>query len=127
MNRGFFTGRVAKKPVFRNGGSEATPVCFFTLLNNEYAGKDAKGESVERKVAISFTAFGPKAKLIAEQSYEGDQLIVSYRVMNNDREKDGIVSYNFSFIVDEISFGAPGKIKRERLAKTKEDGSDNGL
>ena len=127
MNKGFFTGRVAKQPVLRNGGTDTTPVCFFTLLNNDFVGKDDKGASLERTVAISFTVFGNKAKLIAEQVCVGDQLIVCYRVMNNDREKDGAVTYNFSFIVDEFSFGAPGEIKRTRLAQAKETGCDNGL
>jgi len=125
MNRGFFTGRVAKQPVLRGGGS-ATQVCYFTLLKNEYAGKDDKGAAQERKVAISFTAFGKKAELISEQVSAGDQLIVGYRVANNDREQNGVVAYNFSFIVEEFDFGAPGEIKRGRLAHAKGNGSDYG-
>jgi single-strand DNA-binding protein len=108
----------------RGGGT--TQVCYFTLLKNEFAGKDDKGDSQERKVAISFTAFGKKAELISEQVCAGDQLIVGYRVANNDREQNGAVTYNFSFIVEEFDFGAPGEIKRGRLAQAKENGSDQG-
>ncbi len=116
MNQGTFTGRVAKAPNFRDGGR--TPVCYFTLIRNEYAGRDGEsGEARERKVAISFTAFDKKAKAIADNVYVGDQLIVSYRVANNDREQAGEVEYGFSFIVDDFEFGAPGELKREKLAQ----------
>ena len=118
MNKGTFTGRVAKAPNFRDGGR--TPVCYFTLIRNEYAGKDEEtGDTHERKVAIPFTVFGKKAKAIADNVYVGDQLIVEYRLVNNDREQAGEVEYGFSFIVDDFEFGAPGELKREKLAQNK--------
>ena len=116
MNKGFFTGRIAKTPIFRDGGK--TPVCYFTLILNEYAGKDEGGENQERKVAIPFTAFGKKGTAIAEHAYVGDQLIIQYRLANNDREQNDQVDYGFSFIVDEFDFGAPGELKREKRAQT---------
>ena len=115
MNKGFFTGRVAKSPIFRDAGK--TPVCYFTLILNEYAGKDDGGQDVERKVAISFTAFGKKAQVIAEHALVGDQLIVLYHLANNDREQNNQMEYGFSFIVDEFDFGAPGEAKRDKLNK----------
>ncbi|MBY0365157.1 MAG: single-stranded DNA-binding protein [Burkholderiaceae bacterium] len=116
MNQGTFTGRVAKAPNFRDGGK--TPVCYLTLIRNEYAGRDEEsGDVNERKVAIPFTVFGKKAKAIADNAYVGDQLIVSYRLANNDREVEGGTEYGFSFIVDDFEFGAPGELKRDKLAQ----------
>jgi len=120
MNKGFFTGQLAKAPVFRNGGK--APVCYFTLICNEYAGTDQGGDAQERKVAIPFTAFGAKAKAINEHVFVGDQLMIEYRLANNDREMEGQTEYGFSFILDDFDFGAPGKIKREKLAQTQQRG-----
>lgn len=115
-NKGTFTGRVAKAPNFRDGGR--TPVCYFTLIRNEYAGKDEGGDATERKVAVPFTVFGAKAKAIADHVYVGDQLIVDFRLVNNDREMaGGDTEYGHSFIVDEFEFGAPGELKRAKLAQ----------
>jgi len=107
MNKGIFVGRLAKEARFN--GTEKSVMCRFTLIDNEYAGKDGKGDAVERKVAIPFTAFGKTAKVINEHVAVGDQLIVSYRVQNNDYEKDGVMTYGFSFVVDEFEFGAKKK------------------
>ena len=116
MNAGSFVGRVAKAPVFRDGGK--TPVCFFTLIRNEYAGTDdSTGEISERKVAVPFTLFGKRAKAIAENCYIGDQLIVQYRLANNDRENEGETTYGYSFIVDDFEFGGPGELKRAQLSQ----------
>jgi len=111
MNNGFFTGRVAKEPIFRDAGK--SPVCYFTLIRNEYAGADRD----ERKVAIPFTAFGAKAEALSKHAMVGDQLQIAYRLANNDREVAAGVEYGFSFIVEEFEFGAPGEKKREQLAQ----------
>jgi len=119
MNTGFFTGRVAKAPTLREGAK--TRVCYFTLLRDEYAGADDEtGESKERKVALPFTAFGSRAQALAEHVFVGDQLIVEYRLANNDREKQGEMDYGFSFIVEHFEFGAPGALKREKLQREKD-------
>jgi len=115
-NKGTFTGRVAKAPVFRDGGK--TPVCYFTLIRDEYAGHDQGGDAQERKVAIPFTAFAGKAKAISENVFVGDQLIIDYRLANNDRPNGGEIEYGYSFIVDDFEFGAPGQLKREKLAQS---------
>ncbi len=118
MNKGSFIGRLAKAPVFRDGGR--TPVCFFTLIRNEYAGKDeATGEArEERKVAIPFTIFGTRAKTISEHAYVGDQLAVEFRLANNDRAVgEDEIEYGFSFVVDDFEFGAPGELKRQKLSQ----------
>jgi len=122
MNKGSFVGRIAKAPVFRDGGR--TPVCFFTLIRNEYAGKDeVTGDArEERKVAIPFTIFGSRAKTISEHAYVGDQLVVEYRLVNNDREVQGETEYGFSFIVDDFEFGAPGETKRQKLSQQQQRG-----
>ena len=117
MNKGLFIGRVAKSPVLRNGGKK--PVCFFTLLRNEYAGVDKDSGEVreDRKVAIPFTVFGERAKAIAEHVKVGDQLAVEYHLNNDNREVEGEMQYGFDFIVDNFEFGSPGELKRAELAQ----------
>lgn len=115
MNNAFFTGRLAKEPVFRDGGR--SPVCYVTLIRNEYAGRDDQGAAKERRVSIDFTAFDGIAHAIAENACVGDQLILSYRVANNNRDVgNGQTEYGYSFIIESFEFGAPGAIKREKLA-----------
>lgn len=115
MNKGFFTGRVARAPVLRGGAK--TPVCFFTLIRNEFAGRDEGGEARERQVAIPFTIFGVRAEALAKHAFEGDQLIVEYHLQNNNQGEGDDKEYGYSFVVEDFDFGAPGKAKREQLAK----------
>ncbi len=112
-NKGFFIGRVAAAPTLEMGNVER---CRFTLIRNEYAGKDDEsGENKERVVSLQFTAFASKGRAIAEHAAKGDQLSVEYRVRNNDYTKDGEDVYSHSFVVVDFEFGAPGSITRERL------------
>lgn len=116
MNKGFFTGRVAKAPIYRDGGGQ--PVCYINLVRNEYAGRGDEGEVNEREVGIQFTAFGSLATTLKDHALVGDQLIIEYHVANAKRERaPGMIEYGFSFLVDSFEFGAPGQIKRERLAQ----------
>ncbi|AIV73612.1 single-stranded DNA-binding protein [Pseudomonas aeruginosa] len=114
MQKNVFVGNLAKTPTITGTGDRA--VARFTLIANEYAGKDREtGEARERSVSIQFTAFRGKAESIAKHAMRGDQLIVDYRVENNDYEKDGETVYGFNFIVEDFQFGAPGKEKREQF------------
>lgn len=113
-NKAFFSGRVAAAPSLEHHSVE---VCRFTLIRNEYAGKDDAGDARERVVRMQFVAFGSKAKAIAENIAKGDQMEVEYRVENNDYTKDGEDIYSFNFVVIDFEFGAPGPITRERLSQ----------
>lgn len=114
MNVNIFVGRVAKAVTLTGNGDKA--VAKFTLMDNEYAGKDGGGETKERVVAIPFTAFSRRAEAIAKNVHVGDQLIVQYRVANNNyTDKDQKEHYGFEFIVEDFKFGAPGAAKRELL------------
>ena len=110
-----FTGRIAAAPVLTN--PSGTKVCKFTLISNEYAGKDEAGEAQERPLSIQFTAFGPKAEAISKHCHKGDQLIIEKAKMENNNYKaaDGKEVYGYSFIVDSFEFGAPGAEKRTQL------------
>jgi len=114
MQKNVFVGNLAKTPTITGTGERA--VARFTLIANEYAGKDHEtGEVRERSVSIQFTAFRSKAEAIAKNAMKGDQLIVEFRIENNNYEKGGEVAYGFNFIVEDFQFGAPGKEKREHF------------
>ena len=116
MQKNVFVGNLARA-VSVTGTRDRT-VARFTLIANEYAGKDKEtGEIRERSVAIQFTAFRSKAEIIAKNALKGDQLIIDYRIENNDYEKDGEAMYGYNFIVDDFAFGAPGKAKRDQFSQ----------
>ena len=112
----FFTGRVASAPVLTrpNGAT----ICKFTLMRNEYTGKDEQGiEKPERVVSIQFTAFDLKAENISKHVLEGDQIIIEARIENNNYSKEGVDQYGFNFIVSDFEFSAPGPKKRASFAE----------
>lgn len=110
-----FEGRVASAPVLSNHGD--TKVTKFTLIRNEYAGKDDGGDRRERSVSIQFTAFGQRGEAIAKHAMKGDQLIVMARLSNNNfTDGDGVERYGYNFVVEDFTFGAPGEAKRAQLA-----------
>lgn len=114
MQQNTFIGNLANSPTINGSGDRA--VSRFTLIANEYAGKDSTGAAKERAVSIQFTAFRAKAEAISKNAMKGDQLIVNYRVENNNYEKSGETIYGFNFIVEDFIFGAPGKEKREQFS-----------
>lgn len=115
MNHFHFTGRMAKAVSLQGQGDRA--VAKFTLIRNQYAGKDEDtGDSLERVVAVQFTAFRKKAEAIAKNFLKGDQMVVVSRVENNNYSKDGVDYYDFNFVVEDFDFGAPGEEKRGELA-----------
>ena len=111
-----FDGNVASAPILTRPGNSS--ICKFTLIRNEFAGTDDQGTArPERKVAIQFTAFGKRGEAIAQHASQGDQLIVTARIDNNNYTNgDGVEVFGFNFVVEDFSFGAPGARKREQLA-----------
>jgi single-strand DNA-binding protein len=115
-NKLTFTGRIASAPDYKKAGDLA--VTKFTLLRDEYIGKDENDpkQAKYRSVSIQFTAFRGHAEAISKNGMVGDQLIVEARVENNNwRDAEGKDQYGFSFIVESFEFGAPGKQKRQHL------------
>lgn len=111
-----FPGRVAKAPTLTGNGEKA--VCKFTLIRNDYAGKNDAGEAMEKVLSIQCTAFRTKAEAIAKHCHKGDQLIVDLRIENNNwTDKEGNDHYGYNFVVDDFEFGAPGEEKRAILAQ----------
>lgn len=111
-----FIGRAASSPTVTGAGDNA--VAKFVLISNEYAGKDKdSGESKERAVSLRFTAFGKMGETLAKNVMKGDQLIVDYRIENNNwTDKDQQEQYGYNFVVKGFEFGAPGEAKRAQLA-----------
>ncbi|WP_372371898.1 single-stranded DNA-binding protein [Xanthomonas axonopodis] len=118
MQNNLFVGNLAKTPTLSGNGDKA--VCRIVLISNEYAGRDGDGAARERTVTLSITAFRSMAERIAKHCMKGDQLIVEHRIANNNREINGEMVYGFDFICERVTFGAPGKEKREYLAETDE-------
>ncbi|MDF3889005.1 single-stranded DNA-binding protein [Cupriavidus basilensis] len=110
-----FIGRLPDAPIQRRHGN--TTVTKFVLIRNEYAGK----ERATRKVTLQFTAFDSQAEAIARNFATGDQMIVYYRIENNNYEGEGGTHYGYNFIVDSFEFGAPGETTRNRLAQRAQD------
>lgn len=108
-------GNLAKDPeIAVKGGISYTRLC---LVGNDYAGKDEVGNAREVVTSVWFAAFESLGEAIAKNARIGDQLIVQARVRaNNWVDKDGEKHYDYSFVVQNFRFGAPGKLKREELA-----------
>lgn len=110
-----FVGRIASAPEMRKSGDVA--ITKFTLIRDEYAGKDAQNQAKKRQVTIQFTAFRGMAESIVNHGMVGDQLIVTARIENNNyKDSGGNDQYGFNFIVEGFEWGAPDKAKRQALA-----------
>jgi len=117
-----FTGRVAKPPVLTRHGD--TPIAKFTLIRNDYAGKDDAGNAKEKTVSIQFTAFRNQAEAIAKHAHKGDQLIIQASLENNNyKDGEGEDQYKINFNVQEFEFGAPGAEKRALLDAKRQAGT----
>jgi single-strand DNA-binding protein len=93
----------------------------FCLVGNDYAGKDEQGNNREVVTTLWFVAFDGLGEAIAKNARRGDQLIVHAQLRSDNwTDKDGEKHYDHSFIVLGFRFGAPGKVKREELARRTE-------
>ncbi len=71
----------------------------------------------EAVTSVWFTAFESLGEAIAKHARKGDQLIVQAQVRSNNwTDREGEKKYDFSFVVQNFRFGAPGRAKREELA-----------
>jgi single-strand DNA-binding protein len=112
-------GNLAKNPELAVKGD--TTYTRFCLVGNDYAGKDEQGNSREAVTTLWFVAFESLGETIAKNARKGDQLILeAYIRSNNWTDKDGEKQYDHSYVVQNFRFGAPGKIKREELARREE-------
>ena len=115
MQNATFTGRLAKAPTLTGNGDKV--FAKFTLISNEYVGRDERDQAKTKAVSIQFTAFRGRAETIARNCMKGDQLIVVYSIENNNYDDGaGNTVYGYNFIVEDFEFGAPGAEKREQLA-----------
>ena len=94
----------------------------FCLVGNDYGGKDEDGNTRELVTSLWFVAFDALGEAVATHARKGDQLIVQAQVRaDNWTDKDGAKQYDYSFVLQNFRFGAPGKIKREELAARREE------
>jgi single-strand DNA-binding protein len=114
-------GNLAKSPELNVKGE--TTFTRFCLVGNDYAGKDDEGNSREFVTSIWFVAFGSLGEAIAKNVRKGDQLIVQGHIRaDNWTDNEGEMQYDHSFVADTFRFGAPGKVKRDELARREERG-----
>ncbi len=107
-------GNLAKDPeFFAKGDTTHARIC---LVGNDYAGKDSEGNAREAVTSIWFVAFESLGEAIAKNARKGDQLIIQAQVRSNNwTDKDGEKRYDYSFVIQNFRFGAPGRAKREEL------------
>ena len=109
-------GNLAKDPetAFK-GDTTYTKIC---LVGNDYAGKDEQGNARDAVTSLWFVAFESLGEVIAKNARKGDQLILQAQIRaNNWTDKDGEKQYDHSYVIQNFRFGAPGKAKREELAR----------
>lgn len=114
-------GNLAKNPELTvKGETTYTRIC---LVGNDYAGKDEQGNAREVATSLYFVAFESLGETIAKNARKGDQLILQAQIRSNNwTDKEGEKQYDYSFVVQSFRFGAPGKAKREELARREERG-----
>jgi len=112
-------GNLAKDPELAfKGDTTYTRIC---LVGNDYAGKDEQGNAREAVTSLWFVAFESLGEAIAKNVRKGDQLILQAQIRaNNWTDKDGEKQYDYSYVIQNFRFGAPGKAKREELARRAE-------
>jgi single-strand DNA-binding protein len=109
-------GNLTKNPELTAKGD--TTYTRFCLVGNDYAGKDEEGNSREVATSLWFVAFDKLGEAIAKNARKGDQLILQAQIRSNNwTDEDGEKRYDYSFVVQNFRFGAPGKAKREELAR----------
>jgi len=113
-------GNLAKNPELAiKGDTTYTRLC---LVGNDYAGKDDQGNVRETVTSLWFVAFEGLGEVIAKNARKGDQLILQAQIRaNNWTDEEGERQYDYSFVVQNFRFGAPGKAKREELASRRDE------
>ncbi len=113
-------GNLARNPELAvKGDTTYTRIC---LVGNDYAGKDDHGNVREAVTSVWFVAFESLGEAIAKNARTGDQLILQAQIRaNNWTDKEGEKQYDYSFVVQNFRFGAPGRAKREELASRRDE------
>ena len=100
-------GNLAKNPELAvKGDTTYTRIC---LVGNDYAGKDEQGNPRETVTSLWFVAFESLGEAIAKNARKGDQLILQAQIRSNNwTDKEGEKQYDYSFVIQNFRFGAPG-------------------
>jgi len=113
-------GNLAKDPELATKGDIS--YTRFCLVGNDYAGKDVQGNPREVVTSLWFVAFESLGEAIAKNARKGDQLILQAQIRaNNWTDKEGEKQYDYSYVVQNFRFGAPGKAKREEFAGRRDE------
>jgi single-strand DNA-binding protein len=113
-------GNLAADPELAAKGD--TTYTKFRLIGNDYAGKDSQGNAREIVTSLWFVAFENMGEAIAKNARKGDQLILQAQIRaNNWTDKEGEKQYDYSYVVQNFRFGAPGRVKREELAARRDE------
>ena len=113
-------GNLARDPELGSKGD--TTYARICLVGNDYAGRDEEGNNREAVTSIWFVAFESLGEAIAKNARKGDQLVLQAQIRaNNWTDKEGGKQYDYSFVVQNFRFGAPGRAKREELASRRDE------
>lgn len=116
-------GNLARDPELLTKGD--TTYVRFSLIGNDYAGRDEEGGAREVATTVSFVAFGAIGEAIARVGRTGDQMIVEARIRSSRwTDKEGDPRYGLSHQVLGFRMGAPGKAKRALRAAEQSTASD---
>jgi single-strand DNA-binding protein len=120
QGRAHNVGNLARDPELAvKGDTTYTRIC---LVGNDYAGKDEQGNAREAVTSLWFVAFESLGEAIAKNARKGDQLILQAQIRSNNwTDQEGEKQYDYSYVIQNFRFGAPGKIKREELAARRDE------
>ena len=108
-------GNLAKDPEPNiKGDKQYTRLC---LVSTDFAKAEEEGAPREHVTTLWLVAFGAVGEAIAKNARKGDQLFLQCRMRSNTWVKHGDKQYDYSFVVENFRFGAPGKAKREEFAR----------
>lgn len=109
INSIIFQGRLAKDPIVRYTQNQ-TPVCSFTLINNNSVPKK-KGDGWEWeqiKISMDCVAWKSNANFVNKYFSKGQECLVEGKIsFNTWKGSDGVTRYKNEIKVDKVHFCGP--------------------
>ncbi len=94
----------APKMDFVGNGENKMARAWMTVISNKRRKDRETGEITEKTYSLSVTLFGGMAENAAKYLGKGAHVAVEGHIENNNYEKDGVMQYGHSFVVDDIEY-----------------------